>query len=110
ISHRTVAEDSDQAVLGLATKTATLYWVRLQVNLRPLGCTGGGPLRRTFILSDLHLGGDTGFQMCPPRNQAALAALIFSFAQQHRKDMDVQLVLGGDIVDFLAETPYTSFT
>jgi UDP-2,3-diacylglucosamine pyrophosphatase LpxH len=67
-------------------------------------------LRRTFILSDLHLGGDAGFQMCPPRNQAVLAALILSFAQQHGQDVDVQLVLGGDIVDFLAETPYTSFT
>jgi UDP-2,3-diacylglucosamine pyrophosphatase LpxH len=48
--------------------------------------------------------------MCPPRNQAALAALISSFARQHTQDVDVHLVLAGDIVDFLAETPYASFT
>src|SRR4051812_940783 len=48
--------------------------------------------------------------MCPARNQATLAALISSFAQQHSQDVDVHLVLAGDIVDFLAEAPYKSFT
>jgi UDP-2,3-diacylglucosamine pyrophosphatase LpxH len=70
----------------------------------------GGGVHRAFIVSDLHLGGDVGFQMCPPRNQAALASLIESLTAQHSPSTNVHFVIAGDIVDFLAETPHASFT
>lgn len=67
-------------------------------------------MKRAFILSDLHLGGETGFQMCPERNQRALASLLATFVQQHTEGIDINVVLAGDIVDFLSETPFQSFT
>lgn len=67
-------------------------------------------MKRAFVVSDLHLGGEPGFQMCPARNRAALAALLTTFGRHRSADVDVHVVLAGDIVDFLAEAPYAPFT
>lgn len=56
---------------------------------------------RLHIVSDLHLGGEPGFQIF---NQGPrLAALIERLAEENGESLG--LVLNGDIVDFLAETP-----
>lgn len=56
-------------------------------------------MRTVFVVSDLHLGGEAGFQMCTGRGQAALAG----FFDHVGGAGGAELVLGGDIVDFLAE-------
>lgn len=63
-----------------------------------------------FVISDLHLGGDTGFQMCTARGRRRLAAFIQSIPQQLTPGQQAHLVLAGDIVDFLAEEPFAAFT
>ena len=68
-----------------------------------------------YVISDLHLGGapsadgKPGFQICPPRTQALLAAFIDRLPAASTNS-DVRLVLAGDIVDFLAEEPFQAFT
>lgn len=66
--------------------------------------------RQVFIISDLHLGGSPGFQMCNPAGQARLAAYVRWVTAQHRTERPAHLVLAGDIVDFLAEEPGAPFT
>jgi UDP-2,3-diacylglucosamine pyrophosphatase LpxH len=67
------------------------------------------------VISDLHLGGapgeddGVGFQMCPPRNQSNLARFIRSLPARDRR-ADIHLIIAGDIVDFLAERPFSPFT
>ncbi|HYO52449.1 metallophosphoesterase [Archangium sp.] len=69
------------------------------------------PHRETlFVISDLHLGGDTGFQICTARGRRRLAAFIRSIPGQLAPSRQVHLVLAGDIVDFLAEQPFAAFT
>ena len=63
-----------------------------------------------FVISDLHLGGELGFQICSPDGQARLADFIRYVAAQKTDYQDVHLVLNGDIVDFLAEQEFSSFT
>lgn len=63
-----------------------------------------------FVISDLHLGGEHGFQICSPESQTRLADFIRHVAAQKNTDQDVHLVLNGDIVDFLAEKEFSSFT
>ncbi|MBI4752714.1 MAG: metallophosphoesterase [Acidobacteria bacterium] len=63
-----------------------------------------------FVISDLHLGGSTGFQMCPPATRERLAAFIRWVSSQKNPDRKIHLVLAGDIVDFLAEEPFQEFT
>lgn len=65
---------------------------------------------RVFVISDLHQGGEPGFQMVPPAGQACLAAFIRRVTSQHSADQTAHLVLAGDLVDFLAETPFTAPT
>ena len=68
-----------------------------------------------YVISDLHLGGapsgdgGRGFQICPPRTQALLAAFIDGLPGR-QASADVRLVIAGDIVDFLAEEPFEAFT
>ncbi|WP_158257656.1 hypothetical protein [Haliangium sp. UPWRP_2] len=38
---------------------------------------------RGFVISDLHLEGEPGFQMVPPAGQACLAAFIHRVSGQH---------------------------
>ena len=65
---------------------------------------------RVFVISDLHLGGEPGFQLVPPAGQASLAAFIRRVTGQHSSERTAHLVLAGDIVDFLAETPFAALT
>ena len=58
---------------------------------------------RIFVISDLHLGGDEGFQMCSAKGRALLADFIGWVDTQRSDARAVQLVIAGDIVDFLAE-------
>lgn len=63
-----------------------------------------------FVISDLHLGGDTGFQMCTPRGRRRLASFIRAIPGLLAPSQLGHLVLAGDIVDFLAEQPFAAFT
>lgn len=63
-----------------------------------------------FVISDLHLGGKPGFQMCSPEGQKRLAAFIRWATEQRTKERDVHLVIAGDIVDYLAEEEFQAFT
>ena len=65
---------------------------------------------RIFVISDLHIGGEPGFQMVLPSGQARLASFIRSVTSQHRSDLSAHIVLAGDVVDFLAEAPFAAFT
>lgn len=55
-----------------------------------------------FVVSDLHLGGAPGFQMCSAAGQQQLAQLFTWIAGQRINDRQIELVIAGDIVDFLA--------
>lgn len=66
--------------------------------------------KRIFVISDLHLGGKPGFQMCSARGQERLADFIDWCTTQQGGNLEVHLVLNGDIVDFLAEEPFAEFT
>ena len=63
-----------------------------------------------FVISDLHMGGAEGFQMCSPAGRERLAAFIDYVGSQRGAGHDVHLILNGDIVDFLAEQDFSSFT
>jgi UDP-2,3-diacylglucosamine pyrophosphatase LpxH len=63
-----------------------------------------------FVISDLHLGGKPGFQMCSASGRDRLARFIRYVADQQCADCDVHLVINGDIVDFLAEEKFAPFT
>lgn len=62
-----------------------------------------------YVISDLHLGGapaageDPGFQMCPPEMRDRLARFIDWIARPRADGADLELVINGDFVDFLAE-------
>lgn len=67
-------------------------------------------MRKTlFIISDLHLGGAPGFEMCPEEGRARLVHFIDWVATQKQDRTAVCLILNGDIVDFLAEEDETGF-
>src|SRR5512146_815115 len=60
---------------------------------------------RVIVISDLHLGGDPPRMMSRP---GALASFIDRLSAQ--RDEDLELVIPGDSVDFLALPPHASFT
>jgi UDP-2,3-diacylglucosamine pyrophosphatase LpxH len=68
-----------------------------------------------YVISDLHLGGvpnangALGFQICPPSTHLLLTEFIDRLPGRS-KDLEVRLVIAGDIVDFLAEEPFQAFT
>jgi UDP-2,3-diacylglucosamine pyrophosphatase LpxH len=68
-----------------------------------------------YVISDLHLGGapaadgKPGFQICPPSTQKILGDFILRLPKSSNGH-DCHLVIAGDIVDFLAEEPFKSFT
>lgn len=72
--------------------------------------------RRMFVVSDLHLGGrppsagDPGFQMCSAEGQARLAQWVRFCKDQIGGARRTEIVLAGDIVDFLAEETFAPFT
>lgn len=59
-----------------------------------------------YIISDLHLGGESGFQMC--RTGTLLGKTIDHIAGR-ATDHSVALILNGDVVDFLAEIDAVPF-
>jgi UDP-2,3-diacylglucosamine pyrophosphatase LpxH len=63
-----------------------------------------------LVISDLHLGGAPGFQMCDEKARRRLAAFLGWAARQRSARQDVHLVINGDVVDFLAEREFASFT
>ena len=69
-----------------------------------------------FVISDLHLGGKPAegdkpsFQMCTVAGQSRLASFIDWVGRQRSESNDVHLLINGDIVDFLAEEAFSSFT
>jgi UDP-2,3-diacylglucosamine pyrophosphatase LpxH len=72
------------------------------------------------VISDLHLGGepscegDVGFDMCPPTARRRIAQFINWVADasppQKPSEELTELVINGDMVDFLAEKPFEAFT
>lgn len=75
------------------------------------------PAERTFfVISDQHLGGSpaadgqVGFEMCPKPNREHLARFIDYVRDQHGRGRPAQLIIAGDLVDFLAERTFASFT
>ena len=66
--------------------------------------------RTVFVISDLHLGGRPGFQICSPAGRALLADFLDWIAHGAGGGTDLHLVVNGDLVDFLAEEPYEVFT
>lgn len=65
---------------------------------------------QVFVISDLHIGGEPGFQLVLPPGQARLAGFIRSATARHRAERPAHIVLAGDVVDFLAELPFAAFT
>jgi hypothetical protein len=63
--------------------------------------------KRLIVISDLHLGGDAPFMMSHPD---ALAAFIEGLPARAAADEDLELIIAGDFVDFLATSPYASWT
>lgn len=70
--------------------------------------------KEVFVISDLHIGGSPptaandprGFKIC---TQAVLLAQFIDTLTE-RTDADIELVINGDMVDFLAEEPFAAFT
>src|SRR5262249_45469052 len=56
------------------------------------------------------LGPSPGVPMCSPAAQKRLAEFIRWVSRQQGQDLDVHLVVNGDIIDFLAEEPFEAFT
>ena len=66
--------------------------------------------KRVVVISDLHLGGDQSFQLCGLSAQKRLTAFFEWLRLSHTRAAETHLVLAGDVVDFLAETPWQAFT
>lgn len=66
--------------------------------------------RTLYVISDLHLGGAVGYQMCPPAGQARLAEFVRGLVAKAAAGEQIHLLLNGDVVDFLAEEAFASFT
>ena len=62
-----------------------------------------------FVISDLHLGGDSNYRICGAKGQELLAGFLKWVASQAATD-SVHLVVNGDSVDFLAEQEFSAFT
>jgi len=63
--------------------------------------------RRVIIISDLHLGGAPPAMMSWPRE---LAGFIQTLPSRRAADEQLELVIGGDFVDFLAIPPFAAWT
>ena len=62
---------------------------------------------RLIVISDLHLGGEAPAMMSQPTR---LATFIAQLPQHLRPDEQLELVLAGDLIDFLAMPPFQSWT
>jgi UDP-2,3-diacylglucosamine pyrophosphatase LpxH len=63
-----------------------------------------------FVISDLHLGGKPGFQMCSKNGRDRLGEFFSHVVKQRSDDREIHLLFNGDIVDFLAEEEFSAFT
>lgn len=69
-----------------------------------------------FVISDLHLGGrpasgdEPSFQICSDDGQKRLVEFIDYVMEQQTDGHDVHLLVNGDLIDFLAEETFSSFT
>lgn len=59
--------------------------------------------QNVLVISDLHLGGLDGFEICSPDGQGKLAAFFAWLAHRTAAGPEIHLVINGDILDFLAE-------
>lgn len=66
--------------------------------------------RTVLVISDLHLGGAPDFQMCSLGGRALVAEFLAWTAHRATAGEDIHLVVNGDLVDFLAETPFKALT
>jgi UDP-2,3-diacylglucosamine pyrophosphatase LpxH len=66
--------------------------------------------RTLYVISDLHLGGRPGFQICSQKGRELLADFLGWIASRAEGGEDLHLVVNGDAVDFLAEQPFEEFT
>jgi UDP-2,3-diacylglucosamine pyrophosphatase LpxH len=58
---------------------------------------------RIIVISDLHLGGVDGFQICSREGRKRLAHFVDWAGGQMSEVDNLRLVLNGDVIDFLAE-------
>lgn len=65
--------------------------------------------RSLYVISDLHLGGAEGYQMCAAAGRERLVAFIRHLIARSQQTQ-LHLLLNGDVVDFLAEKEFASFT
>jgi UDP-2,3-diacylglucosamine pyrophosphatase LpxH len=63
--------------------------------------------RRVIVVSDLHLGGDVPHMMSHPRE---LASFIGRLPLRLASDEQLELIINGDFIDFLAVSPWSSWT
>jgi UDP-2,3-diacylglucosamine pyrophosphatase LpxH len=63
--------------------------------------------RRIIVISDLHIGGEQPSMMS---SADRLAGFIETLPSRARPDESLELVIAGDVIDFLAEAPFTSWT
>jgi UDP-2,3-diacylglucosamine pyrophosphatase LpxH len=70
---------------------------------RARGSGGAVVTTKVFVISDLHLGGGEGFQMCSAAGRERLVDFLGWVRGQRSSTVDVRLVIAGDTVDFLAE-------
>jgi UDP-2,3-diacylglucosamine pyrophosphatase LpxH len=67
-------------------------------------------MQTLYVISDLHLGGDSSYSIFPARGQALLSDFIEDLTQKASSGEDIHLIVNGDSVDFLAETEFRAFT
>ena len=65
------------------------------------------PATRVMIISDLHLGGVAPYMMSQPQHLAAYLAWLTTITAA---DETLELVIAGDVIDFLAIPAYASWT
>lgn len=66
--------------------------------------------RTLYVISDLHLGGTEGYQMCGAAGQVRLAEFVLYLSARQAQGEQPHLLLNADVVDFLAENEFASFT
>lgn len=66
--------------------------------------------RSLYVISDLHLGGEPGFQMTTGHEELAGFLQERLEEARHGSQSALELIIAGDMVDFLAETPHRALT
>ena len=66
--------------------------------------------RTVLVISDIHLGGAADFQMCSAAGRDLLAGFLAWVARRAKAGESIELIVNGDLVDFLAEEPFQALT